>query len=78
MSNNVITPEDREDAMIEMMDRQIRFLAFIASAIATDTMSGGTREGLKEVLGHHVKEIQRQDALMEKLGMERPNGPPQT
>ena len=75
-------------ALFEMLDRQIRFQAWIASAIATETLMtprpvllGGIMKprtvspALKEVLAHHYAEMDKQDALMEKLGQPRPKPP---
>lgn len=56
-------------AMFEMMDRQIRFQAWIASSIATYTMTAGQPK-LAEVLKAHYDEMDRQGALMKKLGID--------
>ena len=56
-------------ALFEMLDRQVRFQAWIASSIATYTMKVGPK--LAEVLTHHSREIEKQDELMKKLLIDR-------
>jgi len=59
--------EQFQDAVIEMMDRQVRFLAYLASSSAVNDINQS--KTLKEVLNRHYREIDRQDELMKELNL---------